>query len=180
VSDAPDLESVVPDLESLLAEMCTSVLGEESMPIADSRRLSAPIGISRLVVHDVAADWYLAVEVRACVDLVSALATKLLGVADPAPDDLLDVIAEFGNIAAGNVKTLLCTHGQLSLPASALLTTMPHEPVDSVRAAVDLLGQVLELTLIPLTRTAAAVSDARWPGARPEDPLLAHLMPELT
>jgi hypothetical protein len=175
VTHGPDLESVVPDLEALLGEMVTSVLGEESTPIFDSRRPTTPTGISRLVVHDAVADWYLAVEVRASVDLVSVLATKLLGVCDPAPDDMLDVIAELGNIAAGNVKTLLCTHGQLSLPSSALITTQDDDPVGTVRAAADILGQVLELVVLPLARANAAITDARWPGDRGNNPLLATL-----
>ena len=165
MSGGPDLEATVPDLEALLSEMISSVLGEESVLIFDDRRPAAPSGISRLIVHDVVADWYLAVEVRASVDLVSTLAAKLLGVPDPAPDDMLDVIAELGNIAAGNVKTLLCTHGQLSLPSSALLTSAPDDPVGMVRAAADILDQVLELIVMPLARTDAAVTDARWPGA---------------
>lgn len=167
MSDAPELASTVPGLEVLLGELIVTVLGEQSMPILDGRRPSAPTGVSRLVVHDIVADWYLAVEVRAPVPLVSTLAAKLLGVPDPAPDDMLDVIAELGNIAAGNVKTLLCTHGQLSLPASALLTSSPDDPVGMVQAAADVLDQVLELVVMPLTRTNAAVIDARWPGAPP-------------
>ena len=165
MNDGPDLELVVPDLEALLGEMITSVLGEVSIPILDSQRPSPPTGVSHLIVHDTVADWYLAVEVRASVALVSTLAESLLGVPDPAPDDMLDVIAELGNIAAGNVKTLLCTHGQLSLPASALLTTVPEDPEGLVRAAAEILGQVLELAVMPLSRADATVTGARWPGA---------------
>lgn len=175
MSDGPDLEAIVPDLEALLGEMSISVLGEESTPVLDGRRPSAPTGVSRLVVHDAVADWYLAVEVRTSVDLVSRLATKLLGVTDPAPDDMLDVIAELGNIAAGNVKTLLCTHGQLSLPSSALLTASVGDPAGLVRAAAVILDQVLELDVLPLTVTDAAITDARWPGTTANNPLLAHL-----
>ncbi|HST85109.1 MAG TPA: chemotaxis protein CheX [Kineosporiaceae bacterium] len=175
MSDGPDLESLVPDLEALLGEMVISVLGEESTPVLDGRRPAAPTGVSRLVVHDAVADWYLGVEVRASVELVSRLATKLLGVTDPAPDDMLDVIAELGNIAAGNIKTLLRTHGQLSLPSSALLTMPSEHPVGLVRAAAVLLDQVLELAVMPLTRTDATITDARWPGTQANNPLLAHL-----
>ena len=165
MSAAPELESAVPHLTTLLGELIGSVLGEESLPILDGRRPLSPMGVSHLIVHDVAADFYLAVEVRASVDLVSDLAAKLLGVPDPAPDDMLDVIAELGNIAAGNVKTLLCTNGRLSLPASALLTHLADDPVGTVRAAADLLDHVLELVVMPLTRLDATVTTARWPGA---------------
>jgi hypothetical protein len=175
VSDGPDLGSLVPDLEALLPEMSSSVLGEASMPVLDGRRPAAPTGVSRLVVHDAVADWYLGVEVRASVELVSRLATKLLGVTDPAPDDMLDVIAELGNIAAGNIKTLLRTHGQLSLPSSVLLTTSLDDPAGLVRTAIVVLDQVLELAVMPLSRTDGAITDARWPGTQANNPLVAHL-----
>jgi hypothetical protein len=165
VSEHPDLESAVPQLEVLLGDLVTAVLGEESIPIFDNRRAAAPAALSRLIVHDHATGGYLVVAVRAPVELIAALATNLLGVPDPAPDDMLDVIAELGNIAAGNVKTLLCSHGRLSLPSSALSASPDDDPTDSVRAAVDLFGHVLELLLIPVVAADAVVREARWPGA---------------
>jgi hypothetical protein len=179
VSGGPELASAAPHLEMLLGELISSVLGEESLPVLDDRRSTAPMAVSHLVVHDVADDSYLAVEVRASADLVSGLAAKLLGIPDPPPDDMLDVIAELGNIAAGNVKTLLCTNGRLSLPASALLTTRRYDdPAGTVRAGAELLGQVLELVVMPLKVLDSTVTEARWPGASmTSTPPLAHLIP---
>lgn len=174
MSGGPKLAVAAPYLETLLGELISAVLGEESLPILDGRRSGTPMGVSHLVVHDLADDSYLAVEVRASVDLVSDLAAKLLGIPDPPPDDMLDVIAELGNIAAGNVKTLLCNNGRLSLPASALITTRPEDPVGTVRAAADLLDQVLELVVMPLDRADITVAEARWPGA-PMTPTAAQL-----
>jgi hypothetical protein len=165
VSGGPKLAMAAPHLEMLLGELIGAVLGEESFPVRDDRRAGAPMAVSHLVVHDLADDSYLAVEVRAGVDLVSGLAAKLLGIPDPPPDDMLDVIAELGNIAAGNVKTLLCQNGRLSLPASALLTNRSEDPAGTVRAAAELLGQVLELVVMPLDRADLTVAEARWPGA---------------
>jgi hypothetical protein len=181
VSGGPELASSAPDLEILLGELISSVLGEESLPVLDGRRVTAPMAVSHLVVHDHADDSYLAVEVRASADLVSDLAAKLLGIPNPPPDDMLDVIAELGNIAAGNVKTLLCTNGRLSLPASALLTARTADPAGTVRAAAVLLGAVLELVVMPLERTDITVTEARWPGApMTTNPQLAHLIPGMS
>jgi hypothetical protein len=165
VNDHPDLKEEGLQLDALLGEMGASVLGEQSRPVVDGRRPTAPMVFSRLIIHDRVADWHLAVEIRAAVDLVSVLAAKLLGLPDPAPDDVLDVIAELGNIAAGNVKTLLCTNGRLSLPVSALLTSPATDVNGSVRADAEVLGQVLELAVMPLTRTDSTISGARWPGS---------------
>ena len=170
MSGGPKLQAAAPYLDTLLGEMILAVLGEESLPIVDGRRPATPTAASHLVIHDLADDSYLAVEIRASAELVSALAAKLLGIADPSPDDMLDVIAEFGNIAAGNVKTLLCTNGRLSLPASALQAAGGDDPVGTVRAGAELLDQVLELVVMPLNRAGLTVTRARWPGA----PLPVH------
>lgn len=164
MSGGPKLQAAAPYLETLLGELILSVLDEESLPIFDGRRPGTPTVASHLVVHDVADDSYLAVEIRASIELVSILAAKLLGIPDPPPDDMLDVIAELGNIAAGNVKTLLCTNGRLSLPASALQAADGDDPVGTVRARAGLLDQVLELVVMPLAPADRTIAQARWPG----------------
>ncbi len=171
VSGRPELESAGPQLETLLGELIASVLGEESVPVLDGRRAVVSPATSRLVVHDHADDSYMVVEVRASVDLVSELTVRLLGAPDPPPDDMLDVIAELGNIAAGNVKTMLCTNGRLSLPSSALLTTPSEDPPGTVRAVAELLGEVLELVVVPLAGTDAAVTELGGRGHRWRDRL---------
>jgi hypothetical protein len=164
-------------LELLLGEMIMSVLGEESLPVSDNRRPTAPIALSRLIIHHSDSDVYLTVVVRSSVELVSLLSANLLGVPDPAPDDMLDVIAELGNIAAGNVKTVLCSHGRLSLPSSTLSAPVLDDPEGSVRAAVELLGHVLELLVIPVLGTDPVVAEARWPGSPMTAAPLADLVP---
>jgi len=71
--------------------------------------------------------------VRAEVSLLATLAASLLGVAEPAGDDMLDVIAELGNIAAGNVKTLICHNGHLSLPMAHLAVEHTGQPHTAIR-----------------------------------------------
>ena len=173
----PHLRAEVPDLHSLLVEMISMVLGEESTPTTPHTLPVLPLAVSRLIVHDVADDSYVGVEVRAAAELVSTLAAGLLGVADPAPDDMLDVIAELGNIAAGNIKTMLCGDGRLSLPSAALQTERPSDPVGSVRGTALVLGHVIELVVMPLTGAKETLAQVRWPGGpAPGEPHFGHLV----
>jgi hypothetical protein len=158
-SASPDLESAVPALETLLVEMIAMVLGEEAVLSTDSLP-AVPLAVSRLIIHDSAEEFYLGVEMRAEGTLATMLTSSLLAVEDPAPDDVLDVIAELGNIAAGNVKTLLCTNARLSLPASVLAPPPLHDPAGGVRAVATLLGHVIELVVMPVS---GADAGTRWP-----------------
>jgi hypothetical protein len=155
----PDLESARPGLETLLVEMIAMVLGEQaalvSGPLPD-----VPLAISRLIIHDSADDFYLGVEMRAEGTLAVKLTASLLALDDPAPDDVLDVIAELGNIAAGNVKTLLCTNARLSLPASVLAAAAVVDPPGTVRAVATLLDHLIELVVMP---ASGADGGTRWP-----------------
>jgi hypothetical protein len=155
----PDLESALPDFETLLVDMISMVLGEKATP-ADTPLPGVPLAISRLLIHDSTDDFYLAVEMRVEGSLATTLTASLLGVDDPAPDDVLDVIAELGNIAAGNVKTLLCNHARLSLPSSTISALAPLDPPGSVRAGAILLDCVIELAVMPVSVPDPA---ARWP-----------------
>jgi hypothetical protein len=175
--DEPHLGSGVPDLQSLLMEMVVSVLGEEPEPAPPALTPSSPTAVSRLIVHDVTDDSYVGVEIRAAAELVSVLASGLLGVSDPAPDDQLDVIAELGNIAAGNIKTMLCGDGRLSLPSAAIVTSQDEDPAGSVRGSTLVLGHVMELVVMPLTGAADTLSQVRWPGGPAvSDPHFGHLV----
>jgi hypothetical protein len=158
----PDLESALPDLQTLLVEMIARVLGEEAT-LATDPLPAVPLAIARLLIHDSEDGFYLGVEMRAEARLATMLTASLLAVDEPAPDDVLDVIAELCNIAAGNVKTLFCTSAQLSLPApalSALSAQPPNDPPGTVRAAATLLDHIIELVVMP---ASGADSSTRWP-----------------
>jgi hypothetical protein len=166
VIDQSDLESAVPDLEALLVEMIASVLGEQAESSWDPLP-TAPLALSRLAIYNPTDGSFLVVEIRAESGLVTTLAASLLGVPEPETDDMLDVIAELGNIAAGNVKSLLCHNGHLSLPAPRLSPEHDANPDGTVRAAASLWGSVLELVVMPM---ATADAGTRWPpGSAPEE-----------
>jgi CheY-specific phosphatase CheX len=156
----------MPDLEILLEEMISTVLGGEIMPT----RVPLPPGqlaISRLIIHDMVDDSYLAVELRVEGPLAQMLAASMLTEADPTPDEVLDAIAELGNIAGGNVKTLLCHHARLSLP-SPTLAAMPADDLEgTVRVGVTVLGHTVELVVMALP---AAEDSTRWPPEFAEQP----------
>lgn len=155
----PDLESAVPDIQALLVEMIAMVLGEEAK-LASTPLPAVPMAISRLIIHDSEEDFYLGVEMRAEDQLATMLTASLLAVEKPEPDDVLDVIAELGNIAAGNVKTLLCTNARLSLPASAVAVQAPNDKVGTVRARATLLDHLIEIVVMP---ASGADDSTRWP-----------------
>jgi hypothetical protein len=160
MSVRPGLETARPDLELLLVEMVALVLGEDAVP-TDRPLPPVELAMARLIIHDEADDSYLGVEVRLESGLATTLASTLLGEPEPTTDDVLDVIAELGNIAAGNVKLLLTTNGRLSLPAPALTTAIGPEPSGTVRAVATLLDHIIELVVMPVTGADAAT---RWPG----------------
>ena len=159
-----DLESALPDLEILLVEMVSSVLGEEVLTAVDPLP-GADLATSRLVIHDLDADAYLGVEVRAEDTLARMLAASMFAVADPSPDDVLDAIAELGNIAGGNVKSLLWNSARLSLPTPSLAVSDPGYPDGTARVAVRVLGHVVEMVVIPLSGPDNSTS---WPPSLAE------------
>jgi Chemotaxis phosphatase CheX len=159
VQASPDLRSALPDLETLLVEMISMVLGEEAT-LANVALPDVPLAISRLIIHDSTDDFYLGVEMRAEGRLATLLTTSLLAVEEPEPGDVLDVIAELGNIAAGNVKTLISNNARLSLPTSVLSAQLPDDPPGTVRAVATLLDHVIELVVMP---ASGSDSSTRWP-----------------
>jgi hypothetical protein len=159
--DPADLAAAREDLELLLVEMIASVLGEQAEPTGESLPAAVGLAVSRLVIQDPEDKSFLGVDVRAEGTLITTLAATLLGVAEPAPDDMLDVIAELGNIAGGNVKSLLCHNGQLSLPSAQLAFEHEGDSPDAVRVGASLLGNVVELVVMPLH---SADPQTRWPS----------------
>ncbi len=159
--DPAELAAAQPDLEMLLVEMIASVLGEQAEPTGERLPPAVGLAVSRLVIQDPHDGSFLGVDVRAEGTLITTLAATLLGVAEPAPDDMLDVIAELGNIAGGNVKSLLCHNGQLSLPSAQLAFEHEGDAPDAIRAGASLLGNVVELVVMPLH---SADPQTRWPS----------------
>jgi hypothetical protein len=163
-----ELDESRADLDTILTDVLSAVLAEEAT--ATDRELPAgPLAVARLAIHDQLGDHYALVEVRAGVELAAVIAARMLSVASPVPDDIVDAVAEIGNIAGGNVKTLLCHHARLSLPTSEITDQAPPEEPGAndggacVRAVV--LGHVAQLAVHP----DAATDGLIWPPSTPDD-----------
>ena len=165
MSAIDEFEEAREDLEALLIEVLGSVFGEEAAPVWDTDLPPGPVVSSRLAIHDEVDDSYTIVEVRTSAIVARVLASRMLLTADPGPDDLLDAVGELGNIAGGNVKSLLRHSCRLSLPL-AEMSEDGATPLDvdgvTVRAAV--LGQVVELTV----HSADDTTGLTWPGKATE------------
>lgn len=155
-----DVEGLQPDLESIMTDVLSSILGEEVLPTFDP----APNGdraISRLAIHDLDLDSYLEIEVLVPIALARLLAARMLAVASPSSEDVVDAVAELGNIAGGNVKAVLFGRSRLSLPKPRFERSegesSRHPEALVVRAAVG--GYVAELAVFPV----AASIDLEWP-----------------
>ena len=156
------------DLDSILTDILSSVLAEDAIPTRHQLP-PGPLAVARLAIHDQVEDGYAVVEVRAGVSLARVIAARMMAVASPFPDDIIDAVAELGNIAGGNVKTLLCRHARLSLPTSEITEQAPYAEPESgeggayVRAIV--LGHVAQLAVQP----DAAVDGLIWPPFTPDE-----------
>ncbi len=163
MSAIDEFEEAREDLEALLVEVLDSVFTEEAMPVWDETPpLTGPLAIARLEIHDEVEGSFTVVEVRLGAVVARVLASRMLMIPDPAPDDLLDAVGELGNIAGGNVKSLLRHSCRLSLPTAEIIPAAEphHETAVVVRAGV--LGQVVELSV----RAAGTSDGAFWPGAQ--------------
>lgn len=161
-------QQVMSELDAILTDVLSSVLAEEA--IATHNRLpTGPLAVARLAIHDEVEDGYAMVEVRTGVSLARVIAARMMSVAAPDPEDIVDAVAEVGNITGGNVKTLLCRHARLSLPSSEITEQAPFaeaEPRDGgayVRAMV--LGHVAQLAIRP----DAAIDGLIWPPSTPDE-----------
>jgi hypothetical protein len=163
-----ELEFARPDLEALLLEVLTSVFTEEAYtddsPLPAGDRVTA-----RLSILEEAEGFHLGVEIHTGGVLARLLAWRMFGADDPREPDLLDAVGELGNIAAGNVKSLLFHAARLSLPGARLDGAPAHappagpaaripadpaaDPADGRTAPVTVgaavLGQVVRLVLTP-------------------------------
>lgn len=161
MSAIDEFEAAREDLEALLIEVLGAVAGEEAMPVWGESLPPGPVVWSKLAIHDEEEDSYTMVSIRTSSIVARVLASRMLLTPDPGPDDLLDAVGELGNIAGGNVKSLLRHSCRLSLPTAEVAEGVErlddHGGV-TVRASV--LGQVVELTV----DVAGDVSGLYWPG----------------
>lgn len=164
-----ELDDVRVDLDMILTDVLSSILDEEAIA-TESELPSGPLAVARLAIHDEPGDCYAIVEFKAGVTLARVIAARMLSVASPQSDDVFDAIAELGNMAGGNVKTLLCLHARMSLPSSAITDPdefpgppAPNERGACVRAIV--LGQVAQLEVLP----GAAIDGLIWPPYTPDE-----------
>jgi len=168
VMELADLEE---DLESLLLDVLTTVLSEEAVPVATDLP-PGPRAVARLAIHDEIEDSYLEVAVRIGLPLAKVAACRMMSVADPSTDDVVDAVGELGNIAGGNVKSLLFNHSRLSLPIAEIDDAPGPQCESTVHVRALVLGQVVELSVTP----TSDVDDLYWPPHAAGEPtnLEAH------
>lgn len=162
MSAIDEFEEAREDLEALLVEVLGSVFTEEAMPVWDDvPPLSGPLAVARLEIHDEVEGSFTVVEVRLGAVVARVLASRMLMIPDPAPEDLLDAVGELGNIAGGNVKSLLRHSCRLSLPTAEIVAEVEPHRDSAVVVRGGVLGQVIELSV----RAAGTSDGAFWPGA---------------
>ena len=118
-------------------------------------------------IHDEADDTFAVVEVRVGIHLARVMASRMMFVADPVEEDVLDAIAELGNICGGNVKSLLCQHARLSLPTADIGSGLPSLEGAGIRVRAVVLGHVVELAVTP----GAPIDGLDWPPAAADEEL---------
>jgi hypothetical protein len=165
-----NLEEAQDDLDAIMIDVLGSVLGEEAAP-ADGPLPTGPVAAARLAIHDEVDDSFAVVEVRIGVALARVLASRMMFVADPSADDILDAVAELGNICGGNVKSLLCQHARLSLPSADIAEGRPPLDDSGVQVRAIVLGHVAELAVTP----GAPLDGLAWPPHALDEELENHV-----
>jgi hypothetical protein len=172
VNAIAEFEAAREDLEALLIEVLTVMVDDEATPAWEQVLAPGPLVTARLAIHDQVDDSYTMVEIRAGAAVARLLASRMLGVADPLLDDLLDVMSEIGNIVGGNVKSLLRHSCRLSLPTAAVTESVRSDQLAAAQVGADpvatdvtvsavVLGQVVELKV----DVASDVTGLYWPGS---------------
>jgi chemotaxis protein CheX len=157
------------DLEALLVEVLGALLGaDEVMPGLDDPLAAGPLLTSQLAIYDRDDGSYTVVEIQTPVTVGRVIAAQMMGLASPSPEDLLDAIAELGNIIAGNVKSLVRHSCRLSLPLAEVLDGVESDRGSGVRVAASVLGNDLHLTVRP-ARTGEPGPKVYWPGSEHDE-----------
>ena len=166
-----EFEEAREDLEALLLEVLGSLLGaDEVAPSWGDELGPGPVLESRLFIYDRADDSHTIVEIETPVMLGRVIAGRMMSIGDPSHEDLLDVVAELGNIIAGNVKSLVRHSCRLSLP-TADAHERPRPSAGGVRVTAYVLGSTIELTVRP-AGAGEPGPDVCWPGSNTYDELL--------
>ena len=150
------LEREREDLEGLFADVVVAVFGEEAEGVATTNAPDAGLdgGAAALLgIHDQRDDTHLGVRVRVSPVLAQRLAARMLACDEPSREELLDAVGELGNIAGGQVKSLLLPSARLSLPSATLDSAgLPPAREGSAEPTVihaSVLGEPVELALVP-------------------------------
>jgi Chemotaxis phosphatase CheX len=161
-----DLVEAQEELDGIVIDVLGSILVEEAAP-AFHDLPDGPIASARLAIHDESDDSFAVVEVRVGIALARVMAGRMMFVADPDDEDVLDAVAELGNICGGNVKSLLCQHARLSLPTADISTGPASLNGTSVRVRAVVLGHLVELAVTP----GASIEGLDWPPAAVDEEL---------
>jgi chemotaxis protein CheX len=149
------------DLEALLIDVLGSLFGEEAGR-SRGEIPPGPVVSARLAIHDEVDTSYTLVEVRTGALVARVLASRMMTTVDPSADDLLDAVAELGNIVGGNVKSLLRHSCRLSLPTAEISEAAVQQPdINGVTVHAAVFGQVVELTV----HAVDSIQGLYWPGS---------------
>jgi hypothetical protein len=154
------------ELDAIVIDVLGSILDEEAAPWHEDLP-DGQTAYARLAIHDEADDTFAVVEVRVGIHLARVMASRMMFVADPVVDDVLDAVAELGNICGGNVKSLLCQHARLSLPTADVGSGLPPLSGAGVQVRAVVLGHVVELAVTP----GAPIDGLDWPPAAADEEL---------
>ena len=146
------------ELDAIVIDVLGSVLDEEAAP-AYTELPEGQVAWARLAIHDAADDSFTVAEVRVGIALARVLAGRMMYVADPGDEDVLDAVAELGNICAGNVKSLVCHDARLSLPTAGIGSGLESLSGAAVRVRAVVLGHLVELAVTP----GASIEGVDWP-----------------
>jgi Chemotaxis phosphatase CheX len=160
-----EFEAAREDLEGLLAECLATMLNEE-VGIAWGQQLPAEVTFSaRLAIHDAEDGTHTQVVVSCGASVARLMAGRLLAVADPSPDDVLDAVNELGNIIGGNVKSLLRHACRLSLPTAEVSRLPSPTGVTGVSVQALVFGHLVELTV----GASDSIDGLCWPGSMSDE-----------
>jgi hypothetical protein len=161
-----ELAAAQEELDAIIIDVLGSVLEEEAAP-AYHELPDGQLAWARLGIHDSADDTFAVAEVRVPIALARVLAGRMMYVADPDEDDVLDAVAELGNIVAGNVKSLVCHDARLSLPTASIGAHLESLSGAAVRVRAVVLGHLVELAVTP----GAPIEGLDWPPTAADDEL---------